>query len=83
MKEDNKILFADLNSITNHVSHAYIEINLTNMKKVSNTNIMDHNIKHDNIKEIKLKIKCHQMTKKIISHIIIILIKLIKKFREH
>ncbi|KAF2596344.1 hypothetical protein F2Q68_00011359 [Brassica cretica] len=105
MKEDNKILFTDLNSITDHVSRAYIEsqkkkqieenklkqVNLTNMKKVSNTNIMDRNIEHHNIKlkenhlkenKFKVKIKCHQMTKKIISHIIIIFMKLIKLFRD-
>ncbi|KAF2593432.1 hypothetical protein F2Q70_00043698 [Brassica cretica] len=54
---------------------------------------MDHNIEHHKIKEIKLKenhlkenkfkvkIKCHQMTKMIIPHIIIILMELIIIFR--
>ncbi|WZZ31670.1 hypothetical protein YC2023_015071 [Brassica napus] len=93
MKEENKILFADLNSITDHASRAYIEINLMNKEKVTNTNIMDHNIEHHNIKEIKLeenhlkenkfkvKIKCHQMIKKIIPRIITILMELIIIFR--
>ena len=105
-KEENKILFAYLNSITDHVSRSYIEskkkkfyenklkqVNLMNKEKVTNTNIMDHNIEHHNIKEIKpeenhlkenkfkVKIKCHQMIKKIIPRIITILMELIIIFR--
>ncbi|CAN6838471.1 unnamed protein product, partial [Brassica oleracea] len=88
-KEENKILFAYLNSITDHVSRSYIEINLMNKEKVTNTNIMDYNIEHHNFKEIKpeenhlkenkfkVKIKCHQMIKKIIPRIITILMELI------
>ena len=37
MKEDNKILFADLNSITNHVSHAYIESRKKKLRKQAQT----------------------------------------------
>ncbi|WZZ40806.1 hypothetical protein YC2023_037065 [Brassica napus] len=93
MKEEKKILFSNLNSIPDHVSRVYIEINLMNKEKVTNTNIMDLNIEHHNIKEIKLeenhlkenkfkvKIKCHQMIKKIIPCIITILMELIIIFR--
>ncbi|CAN7024736.1 unnamed protein product [Brassica rapa subsp. trilocularis] len=88
MKEENKILFADLNYITDHASRAYIKINLKSKEKVSNTNIMDYNIEHHNIKKIKLKenkfkmkIKCHQTIKKIIPSVIIILMELIIIFR--
>ncbi|CAN6979440.1 unnamed protein product, partial [Brassica oleracea var. botrytis] len=60
-----------------------------NKEKVTNTNIMDLNIEHHNIKEIKLgenhlkenkfkvKINCHQMIEKIIPCIITILMELI------
>ncbi|KAL0737181.1 hypothetical protein Bca4012_013391 [Brassica carinata] len=105
MKEENKILFVDLNYITDPASRAYIESQKKIIRKQAQTNqsneqgegvqyhIMDHNIKHHNIKEIKVKenhlvenkfkvkIKCHQMIKKIIPRIIVILMELIIIFR--
>ena len=38
MKEDNKMLFTDLNSITDHVSRAYIESKKKNKLKKTSSN---------------------------------------------
>lgn len=75
-KEENKILFADLSSITDQTSRAYIEnerkrilkkrdkqINLKNMEKALSISIKDLSIEHLKLKEnkFKVKIKYHQI----------------------